>query len=105
MGPELEGVRPMDKLDLPVLFIAYLLRLTQLFLLLYARISTRLYDYWFNTCDAKFLMSDLLRWFVFVLSTAFYLMLHASPSAQVDCCSGSADAILAIPPFLAASVL
>ena len=67
----------MDKLDLPVLFIAYLLRLTQLFLLLYARISTRLYDYWFNTCDAKFLMSDLLRWFVFVLSTAFYLMLHA----------------------------
>jgi hypothetical protein len=66
----------MKKLDLPFLFITYLLQLTQLFLLLYARISTRLYNYWFNTRDAKTLMSDLLRWLVFILSTVFYLTLH-----------------------------
>ena len=77
MGPELEGVRRMNKLDLPFLFITYLLRLTQLFLLLYARISTSRYNYWFNTCEAEALMSDLLRWLVFILSTAFYLTLHA----------------------------
>jgi hypothetical protein len=77
MGPELEGVRRMDKLDLPILFITYLLRLTHLTLLLYARISTSLYNYWFNTNEATALISDLLRWLTFVLSTVSYLTLHA----------------------------
>ena len=49
VGPEQEGIRRMSKLDLPILLLTYLLRITYLLLLLYVRFSSRLYNYWFNT--------------------------------------------------------
>jgi hypothetical protein len=66
----------MNKIDLPILFITYLLRMTHLFLLLYVKVSSRLYNYWFHTCDVKDLSSDFFRWMVYLFSTASCWMLH-----------------------------
>ena len=66
----------MSKLDLPFLLIAYLLRLTQLFLLLYATYSSRLYNYWFHMNDVSALSQDSIRWAIFIFSSTSCFMLQ-----------------------------
>ncbi len=72
----------MSKLDLPFLLIAYLLRLTQLFLLLYATYSSRLYNYWFHTNDVSALFQDSICWAIFIFSSTSCFTLQG-PHIQV----------------------
>ena len=60
VGSEQEGITRMSKIGFPISFIAYSLQMTYQFLLLYARISSKLYNYWFNTNDASDICSDTL---------------------------------------------
>jgi hypothetical protein len=74
MGPEQEGIRCKNKIDIPILFITHLLRMTHLFLLLYVKVSSRLYNYWFHTCNVKDLSSDFFHWMVYFFCSCW--MLH-----------------------------
>jgi hypothetical protein len=66
----------MSKIDLPFLLIAYLLRLTQLFLFLYATYSSRLYNYWFHTNDVLALSRDPICWAIYIFPSTTCFMLQ-----------------------------
>jgi hypothetical protein len=75
----------MDKIDLVVLTILYLLQIASILLHLYLNHGARLYNYWCNTINNQALCKDIMR-----RGTFFLLINHTQsvlPSCfpQVDC--------------------
>ena len=79
VGPEQQGCRSMDKLDV-IFFIplAYMLRTTLIFATLAWRFTSSatryIYDYWFNPFDNEFLRSDITVWYLFFFLKRFILL-------------------------------
>jgi hypothetical protein len=66
----------MDKIDLVVLPIVYLLWIATIPLQLYLNHGARLYNYWCNTINNQALCKDVMRLGTFVLCSSITLSLY-----------------------------
>ncbi len=66
----------MDKIDLVVLPIVYLLWIAKNLLHLNLNHGTRLYNYWCNTIKNQALCEDVMRWGAFLLCSSITLSLY-----------------------------
>ncbi len=74
--PEQEGSRRMDKIDLIVIPIVYLLQNATILLHLYLNHGARLYNYWCNTINNQALCKDVMWWEPYNLCSSITLSLY-----------------------------
>ena len=67
----------MDKVDLLVLPLTYLLRMTVTLLYLADSLTSRVYNYWFNTSDNAQMREDVSAWTIHITLRAIMALLYA----------------------------
>ena len=71
------GIREMDKLDLCLIPLVFLLRTAYFILQLVSTSSHRFYDYWFHSSNNVTLRSDFMSWFSYALIQCGLWFIHA----------------------------